>query len=287
MRQRSIRWTLLRCWPRSRWSSPAAAAATTTVGSTEHEQRQPARRKNGKQGGTLTYLAAVRRRLPRPGSDVLHVRLHGRLRDQPAAVLVQARTTRRRRCRTSPTATRRSRPTRRPITVKIKPASSTRRRSTARSRPRTSSTPSSAPSRQRRRRATPARTSPTSTARPTKPTRRDKPISGITDAGQAHARHQAQGPAPRRWSQALVMPITIPVPKEYAYKFDSQEPVDVRPVRRLHRPVHGEERPRPARSSAATRASRSRSSATRTGTRTRTTGPPTWTRSTSRRATTT
>ena len=39
------------------------------------------------------------------------------------------------------------------------------------------------------------------------------------------------------------MPITVPVPEEYAKKFDAKHPVEVRPVRRLHRPVHGQERP--------------------------------------------
>ncbi len=84
------------------------------------------------------------------------------------------------------------------------------------------------------------------------------------------------------------MPITMPVPEEYAKKFDAKQPVDVRPVRRLHRPVHGQERPQDRQGDRLRcRASRSTSSATRTGTSRPTTVPPTSTRSTSRRATTT
>ena len=66
-----------------------------------------------------------------------------------------------------------------------------------------------------------------------------------------------------------------------------QEPVDVQPERRLHRPVHGQERRRRASSPAGSRASRSTSFATRTGTRRPTSGPHTWTPGKSRRATTT
>ena len=45
---------------------------------------------------------------------------------------------------------------------------------------------------------------------------------------------------------ALVMPITMPVPRGVRVEVRQDEPVDVRRARRLHRPVHGQERQRPA-----------------------------------------
>ena len=41
-----------------------------------------------------------------------------------------------------------------------------------------------------------------------------------------HDRHQAQAPDRGRDAAALVMPITVPVPKEYAEKYDAKSPTD-------------------------------------------------------------
>ena len=86
---------------------------------------------------------------------------------------------------------------------------------------------------------------------------------------------------------ALAMPISIPVPKEYAQKYDRRTR---RPTTStgLHRPVQArDERRRATRSPATCPARRSTSSATRTTRRSTTSGPRSSTRSTSRPATTT
>ena len=135
--------------------------------------------------------------------------------DQPHAVLVQARRLgqagagpRRRASRRSRRTTRRSRSTSRR-------ASSTRRRSTARSRPRTSSTPSSAPSPRRSRAATPGTYFSSIVGTP------DEAEHGRHQADLGHRdarRHTRSSSSSRRRSaplvsQALVMPITVPVPE--------------------------------------------------------------------------
>ena len=69
-----------------------------------------------------------------------------------------------------------------------------------------------------------------------------KPISGITTPDDNTIVFKLKEPQAPLVSQALVMPITVPVPKEYAAKYDKKVPSDVRQLRRLHRPVHGQER---------------------------------------------
>ena len=193
---------------------------------------------------TLTFLAAADVDYLDPGQTLLHVRLSGPVRDQPAAVLVRARGRRQAAGRTSPTASRRSPTTRRRSRSRSSPASSTRRRSTARSRPRTSSTRSSAPSARTCRRATRPPTSPTSTARPTSADQgRQADLRASRRRTTRRSSSSSTARSRGRVAAALVMPITVPVPKEYAEKFDAKSPDRVRPVRRLHRPVHGQERP--------------------------------------------
>ena len=73
---------------------------------------------------------------------------------------------------------------------------------------------------------------------------------------------------------ALAMPISVPVPKEYAQKYDKETPVDLRRgARGLHRPVHGRVRRRGQGRSATCPASASTSCATRTTRRSTTSGP--------------
>ena len=69
-----------------------------------------------------------------------------------------------------------------------------------------------------------------------------KPISGITRRTTTRSCSSSRSRR-RRWSsQALVMPITVPVPEGVRDEVRQEEPVDLRPARRLHRPVHGQER---------------------------------------------
>ena len=114
-----------------------------------------------------------------------------------------------------------------------------------------------------------------------------KPFTGLQTPDDNTLVIKLTKPVAQRVAAALVMPITMPVPEEYAAKFDKKDPTDYDQYvaftgpymvkndadRQGHRP--------------STRASASRSSATRTGTRPPTTGRRSWTRSPSRRATTT
>ena len=162
--------------------------------------------KPGKAGGKLTVLALGRRRLPRPGPDVLHVRLHGPLRGQPDRCTRSSPTTPRSPCRTSPTATPRDlRRTTRRSRSRSSPASSTPRRSTARSRPpRTSSTRSSAPSPRTCRSGYAASYfSSTSSARPRSPTTATSSRSRAsrrptTRRSSSSSRPRARRASPRR-----------------------------------------------------------------------------------------
>ena len=233
--------------------SPALALIVAACGGSNNSSsgsggsEQPRQRQDqaGKQGGNADVPRRRRRRLPRPRPDVLHVRLQVAVRDQPPAVLVQAR--RRRQAGAGP---------RRGRAADLRGQQDDHgqdqegrqvraRRSTARSRPKdikyaferafSKNVPAGYAG---------TYFSSTSRARPTKPTTGDQADLRHQDARRPHDRLQAQdGRARRCVAAALVMPITMPVPEEYAKKFDAKTPVDVRPVRRLHRPVHGQERP--------------------------------------------
>ena len=155
------------------------------------------------------------------------------------------------------------------ITVKIKRASSSPRRSTARSRPKDIKYAiERAFTAQRAVRLRRRRTSPTSWARPRSPTKGVKPISGIRRRTTTRSSSSSTSRVAPRWPPALVMPITMPVPEEYAKKFDAKNPSTYDQYVAFTGPymvknnAHGQAR------RAASRASRSRSSATRTGTRT-------------------
>ena len=72
-----------------------------------------------------------------------------------------------------------------------------------------------------------------------------KAIPGIeTPDDQTIVFHLTKGTGPAL-AGALAMPISVPVPKEYAEKYDKEIPVDLRRgPRGLHRPVHGRVRRR-------------------------------------------
>ena len=69
-----------------------------------------------------------------------------------------------------------------------------------------------------------------------------KDIPGIKTPDDQTIVFELDTPTAVTVAAALVMPITIPVPQEYAEKFDRKSPVHLRPVHRLHRPVHGPQR---------------------------------------------
>ena len=131
------------------------------------------------------------------------------------------------------------------ITVHIKPERQVRAAGQPRGQGgRTSSTRSSGRSPRRCPAATPAPTSPRSSGRRTKPNTGDiKPISGIETPDDTTIIFHLKTPSAPLVSQALVMPITVPVPQEYASKFDKKNAVDLRPVHDVHRPLYGQERP--------------------------------------------
>ena len=85
----------------------------------------------------------------------------------------------------------------------------------------------------------------------------------------------------------LVMPISAPVPREYALPFDSKTTSQYAQAHRLHRALHGQERRPGQRHRLEARRGCSSWCATPTGTRPPTASRPTWTRSRSRRATAT
>jgi peptide/nickel transport system substrate-binding protein len=59
---------------------------------------------------------------------------------------------------------------------------------------------------------------------PKAPTKGVKPISGITTPDDSTVVFKLQSPVAVSFAAALVMPITTPVPKEYASKFDAKNP---------------------------------------------------------------
>jgi peptide/nickel transport system substrate-binding protein len=59
---------------------------------------------------------------------------------------------------------------------------------------------------------------------PTTPTKGVKPISGITTPDDQTIVFKLKRPVAESMAQALVMPITVPVPKEYAEKYDAKAP---------------------------------------------------------------
>ena len=114
-----------------------------------------------------------------------------------------------------------------------------------------------------------------------------KPFSGLDASDPQKLVIKLTKPVAPRVAAALVMPITVPVPKEYASRSSTRR-TRRRTTSTSPSPARTWSRTTPrARSPGVTRARRSRSSATRTGTRPRTTGRRSWTRSPSRRATTT
>ena len=204
-------------------SWPRVAAATTAASSSGRAARR--RHGSGKKGGTLhgpRYRR--RRRQPRPRLLVLPDRLPGaRPADPAAAVRLEARRRPRRRP-TSPTALPQVSERRQDADGQDQDrASSTARRCrTGPSRPRTSSTRSSAAS--CRRSATATRTSTTATSRASKAYTdgKAKEISGIQTPDDTtlvlkldRAVGRAGRPAPRSRC-----PCTVPVPKDYAQKYD-------------------------------------------------------------------
>ena len=248
-------------------------------------QRRAARR--GQEGRSSHRAGRGRRGLRRPGPDLLRLRLHDPLRGQP------------RRCTPTARATTRSRA---PDIADGEPQISSRpeddhgqaqegHQVRAAGQPRDHLQGHQVRLRARVQRAralaaTPRSTSPTSSARRASPAT-IKDIPGIETPDDSTIVFKLKGPSAALVSQALAMPISTPVPQEYAKQVRRQDAVDLRPVRRLHRPVHVQERQPRASSSGARRARASSWCATPTGTPRPTTARPTWTRSRSRRATTT
>ena len=247
--KRSVRWTLLAsvaCGARHVSWLPAEAAAAAA---------RPARRQQvvrhqdkagavteGKKGGKLTYLAASDVDYLDPGQDYYTFGFMVQNADATARCTPSSPTTRSSRCRTSPRASRRSRPTRRRSRSRSARASSSRPRSTARSRPPTSSTPSSVPSRRTSRAATPVRTSSRSSAL-RRPVRARSSRSRASPRPTTTRSCSSSRSRRRRWCrQALVMPITVPVPEGVRVEVRQEGSVGLRQLRRVHRPLHGQER---------------------------------------------
>jgi peptide/nickel transport system substrate-binding protein len=79
---------------------------------------------------------------------------------------------------------------------------------------------------------------------PAKPNTGDiKPISGIEPPDDDTIVFHLKDPSAPLVSQALVMPITVPVPARVRREVRQEDAERLRPVRRLHRAVHGQERP--------------------------------------------
>ena len=233
----------------------------------------------GKQGGILTLARLGRRRLPRPGPDVLHGRLPGRVCDaagtlycfKPDNATDAGPGPRRRRARDlerqqddhgQDQAGRQVRPAGQPRGRRAKDVKYAFERVFS----------------VERRRPVRARTSARSRARPRQPTKGVKPISGIDTPDDQTIVFKLKEPQAVGVAAALVMPITVPVPEEYATKFDAKNPstYDKHVVATGPYMVKNDAR---ATLSATSPASRSTSSATRTGTRRRTTVRRTSTRS--------
>ena len=109
------------------------------------------------------------------------------------------------------------------------------------------------------------------------------PFPGITTPNTYTIVFHLTEPKAQIVVDALVLPLSAPVPEEYAKKLRRQEAERIRQLPGRDRAVHAEGRTAQARCSASaiSRASRRRSCATPTGMRAPTSGPPTWTRSTS------
>ena len=246
--RRSVRWTLFASVMAALALFVAACGGSDNSSSTGGGGAAATIRWHRGQGGQAGWHPDLprrrRHRLPRPGPDVLHVRLHGPVRDQPDAVLVQARRLgqagagpRRRARPRSRRTTRRSRSTSRraikyapPVNREVKTADI----KYAFERAFSKEVPNGY-----------AGTYFSSiVGTPEKPNTGDiKPISGIETPDDTTIVFKLKTASAPLVSQALVMPITVPVPEEYAQEVRREHPVEVRPVRRLHRPVHGQERP--------------------------------------------
>ena len=109
-------------------------------------------------------------------------------------------------------------------------------------RPRTSSTPSSVPSAPTCRPATRPPTSATSSARPTSPTKGVKPISGIETPDDQTLVIKLDRPVAVTRRRRARDADHRPGPGGVRGEVRHEVPVRLRPVRRLHRPVHGQER---------------------------------------------
>ena len=209
----------------------------------QRRQRQVQRRRarRGQEGRSSHRAGRGRRGLRRPGPDLLRLRLHDPLRGQP------------RRCTPTGRATSRSRgpdiadgepqisSDQKTITVKLKKgikfAPPVNREITSKDikygfeRAFSSHVPS-----------------PYATVyfkdivgAPTKPAE-IKDIPGIETPDDSTIVFKLKTPSAALVSQALAMPISTPVPQEYAKQVRRQDAVDLRPVRRLHRSVHVQER---------------------------------------------
>ena len=184
-------------------------------------QRRAARR--GQEGRSSDRAGRRRRGLRRPGPDLLLLRLHDPLRGQPDAVLLRPR---RQREAAPGHRRRRAADLQRPEDDHGQAQEGDQvhaRRSTARSPRRTSSTASSARSARTSPRRTPRSTSPTSSARRPSPAT-IKDIPGIETPDDSTIVFKLKGPSAALVSQALAMPISTPVPEEYAKKFDAKTP---------------------------------------------------------------
>ena len=285
--RRSVRWTLFASvWRRSR-------SFVAACGGSDNEQQQSSggggsdhgrHRDQGGQEGRhahatsppLTSTTSTRaRRTTRSATWSQYA-------DEPHALLVQARRLGQAGAGPRRRASREISDDNKTITVKHQEGRQVRAAGQPRGQDRrTSSTRSSAPSPSNVPSGYAGRTSARIVGAPTKPTTGDQADLGHQTPDDTHDRLQAQdGRARRSSSQALVMPITVPVPEEYAEKFDAKTPstydqhVASTGPYMVKNDADGQARP------ATSRASRSTSSATRTGTSRPTSGPPTWTRST-------
>ena len=177
----------------------------------------------GKQGGDLTFLAAADVDYLDPGQSYYtfgYQVLYST--NRPLYSFAPGR--RGASSPISPTAIRRSPTTRRRSPSRSSRTSSTRRRSTARSSPTTSSTRWSAPSARTCRRATRRSYFGDITGSPDAPTKGVKDIEGITATDDTTLEIKLDRPVGESVAQALVMPITVPVPRDYAEKYDEKSP---------------------------------------------------------------
>ena len=177
----------------------------------------------GKQGGDLTFLAAADVDYLDPGQTYYSFAYEVQLRGEPARSTASPQATTSRR-RISPTATRRSPTTRRRSRSSSRPASSTR--------PPVNREVKSEDVKYAIERAFSANV-PSGYATsyfgdivgsPDKPTKGVKPIEGITTPDDQTIVIKLDRPVAESVAAALVMPITMPVPKEYAEKFDAKSP---------------------------------------------------------------